>query len=194
MPDTSELSENLLWKSLSMVRQSQVYKRKIDCVKLVMKPYMLNKCNNPVFVHSKQNHRICYMLGGLESSLQDEGSKLMFEINHETGIMRKKPGMNIGRFAFAATTIRHYIVVVGGLEKTINNINGTDIPSGIKECSIFNTFTERWHKLPPLPCDRIQPTVVTVNERFIFVIGGLTFVNDIYCYDIAEFDENAPER
>ena len=118
----------------------------------------------------------------------------MFEINHETGIMRKKPSMSIGRFAFAACSIRHFIVVVGGLERTLLSITGTDIPNGIKECLIYNTITEKWHKLPPLPTGRIQPTVVTVNERFIFIIGGISYVNDIYCYDIAEFDENAPER
>jgi len=95
------------------------------------------------------------MLGGLDSSFQEEGSKLFFEINHETGIMRKKPCMNIGRFAFAATSIRHFIVVVGGLERTMQSIYGTDIPTGIKDCFIFNTLTEKWHKLPPLPVDRI---------------------------------------
>lgn len=119
---------------------------------------------------------------------------MVFEINHETGIMRKKPSMSIGRFAFAATSIRHYIVVVGGLERTMLSINGTDIPTGVKECLIFNTFTEKWHKLPPLPVDRIQPAVVTVNERFIFVIGGISYVNDVFCYDLAEFNESAPER
>lgn len=136
------------------------------------------------------------MLGGLETSTQEEGSKLVFEINHETGIMRKKPSMSIGRFAFAAACVRHYIVVVGGLERTLLNISGSDVPNGIKDCLIFNTFTDKWHKLPPLPADRIQPAVVVVNERFIFVIGGVSGSNnhDIFCYDIAEFDESATER
>ena len=49
----ADYSEDLLWRSLSMVRQSMVYKRKLDRVKLVMKPYALNKQINPVFVHSK---------------------------------------------------------------------------------------------------------------------------------------------
>jgi hypothetical protein len=95
------------------------------------------------------------MLGGLETDSQEEGSRMIFEINHETGIMRKKPVMNIGRFAFAAASVKHYIVVVGGLERTLLNITGSDIPNGIRDCSIFNTFTEKWHKLPPLPQDRI---------------------------------------
>jgi hypothetical protein len=187
-----DFSDDLLWRSLSMVRQSMVYKRKFDRVKLVMKPFEMNKCENPVFVQSKQNTRCVYMIGGLEK--REEGSKLMYEINYETGMMRKKPSMSIGRFAFAACAIRHYIVVVGGLERTLLSITGTDLPNGIKDCLIYNTITEKWHKLPPLPVDRIQPSVVTVNERFIFVIGGLSYVNDIFCYDLAEFNESAPER
>ena len=74
------------------------------------------------------------MLGGLDSSFSEEGSKMCFEINYETGIMMKKPCMSLGRFAFAACSIRHYIVVVGGLERTMLNVNGTDIPTGTKEC------------------------------------------------------------
>lgn len=150
-----DFNEDLVWRSLQMVRQTQVYKRKIDRVKMVMKPYQMNKCSNPTFVQSRQNNRIVYMLGGLENSMQEEGCKMVFEINHETGIMRKKPCMNIGRFAFAAACVRHYIVVVGGLERTLLNISGSDVPNGIKECSIFNTFTDKWYKLPPLPGDRI---------------------------------------
>ena len=134
------------------------------------------------------------MLGGLESQFSEEGSKFCFEINHETGIMRKKHAMNLGRFAFASANIRHYVVVVGGLERTLLNINGSEIPTGIRECQIYNTFTEKWYKLPPLPSEKIQPTLVTVNERFIFVIGGISRTNDIYCYDLKEFDEKAPER
>ncbi len=112
----------------------QVYKRKLDKVKLVMKPFGLNKVHNPVFVQSKQNKKTVMMLGGLESQYSEEGSKFCFEINHETGIMRKKHAMNIGRFAFAAATIRHYVVVVGGLERTLLNINSSEIPTGVREC------------------------------------------------------------
>lgn len=35
---------------------------------------------------------------------------------------------------------------------------------------------------------------MTVNERFVFVIGGISRNNDIYCYDLKEFDEKAAER
>ena len=35
---------------------------------------------------------------------------------------------------------------------------------------------------------------MTVNERFIFVIGGISRKNDIFCYDLAEFTERDSER
>jgi hypothetical protein len=169
-----------------------VYKRNLDRIKIRFKPFPLSKVRQPVFVQSKHNPQSTMMLGGLGAMYSDEeGSKLVFEISKE-GLVRKKPSMSTGRFGHAACSIRHFIVVVGGLERTMQSINGTDIPAGIKECQIYNILQEKWYNLPPLPGEKIQPSVVTVGERFIFVIGGIAHNTEIYCYDLYEFDPLAP--
>ena len=64
------------------------------------------------------------------------------------------------------------------------------VPLGSRDCYSFDVFREDWRRLPDLPIGKMHPTMVSVNSRFIFHIGGF----DDFDFDIYRLDMSQPDR
>ena len=59
------------------------------------------------------------------------------------------------------------------------------VPLGETSCFSFNLFTNQWTDLPDVPVGKMNPTLIQVNSRFVFQIGGFDDFNfDIYRLDM----------
>ena len=64
------------------------------------------------------------------------------------------------------------------------------VPIGDKDCFSFEIFSKEWNQLPDLPIGKMHPTLVVINNRFVYHLGGF----DDYDYDIYRLDMEFPER
>ena len=97
----------------------------------------------------------------------------------------KKKDLPVARFAHAACLIRDEIVVASGISDMLLNMGMRMVPIGSRDCYSFNIYKNCWRRLPNLPIGKLHPTLVTVNSRFVFHIGGFDdFDFDIYRLDM----------
>ena len=81
-------------------------------------------------------------------------------------------------------TLRSYYqsVVCDNLVYIIGGVGNTSPRGWLTSIDVFDIATHKWittDKPPPMPQKRISHTAVTVNERYIAVIGGLNEEHDI---------------
>ena len=97
--------------------------------------------------------------------------------------------MPLGKFANAACLCGDQIVVTSGISDLMLNMGMRSVPIGDRHCYSFNYLCNQWKQLPDVPIGKLHPTLVTINSRFIFQIGGF----DDFDFDIYRLDMKNPQ-
>ena len=63
------------------------------------------------------------------------------------------------------------------------------VPIGTTRCFKYNLRTASWTDLPPQPIGKLWSTLISVESRYIFQIGGF----DDYDFDIYQLDTQNPD-
>jgi len=76
-------------------------------------------------------------------------------------------------------------VIAGGISDMMHNMGMRSVPVGDKDCFAFDFLNSRWRSLPDLPAGKMHSTLIVINNRFLFQIGGFEdFDFDIYRFDM----------
>lgn len=70
------------------------------------------------------------------------------------------------------------------------NMGMRSVPIGEPDCHSFNIFTNTWRRLPDVPIGKLHSTLIVINSRFVFQIGGF----DDYNFEIYRLDMRKPQR
>ena len=92
------------------------------------------------------------------------------------------------RYAHAAIMVKENIYVTGGISEMMHPMGMRLVPMGSSRCFKYNLVTASWTDLPPLPIGKLWSSLVCVENRFIFQIGGF----DDFDYDIYQLDTHNP--
>ena len=88
------------------------------------------------------------------------------------------------RFCHAAIHVRETIYVTGGIADMMHPMGMRSVAMGSTSCFQYCLRTAQWTEGPDVPIGKLYPTLVTVENRFIFQIGGF----DDYDYEIYRLD------
>ena len=94
------------------------------------------------------------------------------------------------KFAHGACFCGQEIVIVGGVSDMMVEMGQRSVPIGDNDCYSFNIYNKTWLRLPDVPIGKLHPTLVVVNSRFVFQIGGF----DDFDFDIYRLDMHQPDH
>ena len=78
--------------------------------------------------------------------------------------------------------------MTGGTSDLLLNMGMRSVPIGEPECYSYNIFSSQWTQLPDMPIGKIHPSLVVINNRFVFQIGGF----EDYDFEIYRLDMRNP--
>ena len=64
------------------------------------------------------------------------------------------------------------------------------VPIADRDCYTYDLGTKEYERLPDVPIGKFHPALITINNRFIFQIGGF----DDHDYDIYQLDMHKPNQ
>ena len=98
--------------------------------------------------------------------------------------------MPVPKFAHGACLVRSEIVIASGISDMMTNMGLRMVPLGSQDCYSFDIYDKQWKRLPDLPIGKLHPTLIVVNSRFVFHIGGFDDYDfDIYRLDMCQADK-----
>ena len=95
-----------------------------------------------------------------------------------------------GKFAHGVCVCGDKIVVTSGISNLMLNMGMRSVPIGDRDCYSFDYFKKSWSRLPDVPIGKLHPTLVVINSRFVFQIGGF----DDFDFDIYRIDMGNPQK
>jgi len=125
-----------------------------------------------------------YMLvtGGLNEET-NEISNQCLELNEEMYATRRSP-MPEPRYGHAQVIVKDKLYVTGGISDMMHEMGMRSIPLGKHDCFKYDMVENKWTRLPEVPIGRLFPTLIAVENRYIFQIGGFEdFDYEIYALD-----------
>ena len=107
------------------------------------------------------------------------------EVNLDTNGIIKRKNMPEPRYCHAAIMLKETIYITGGISDMMHPIGMRSVPIGSNDCFKFNLFTAQWvSDMPKVPIGKLYSTLIAVENRYIFQIGGFDDYNyEIYCLD-----------
>jgi len=114
----------------------------------------------------------------------------MIEVNLTSKMVFKMKNLPGPKFAHGACLVKSKIVIAGGISDMMLNMGLRMVPPGDQDCHSFDIYSKRWYQLPDLPIGKLHPTLITINSRFVFHIGGF----DDFDFDIYRLDMNHPDK
>ena len=78
------------------------------------------------------------------------------------------PKMPEPRFAHAAVALGEDLYVTGGIKDMCHDMQMRQVPMGHNSCFKFNKRTCEWTTMPELPIGKMYPTLIAVENRYIF--------------------------
>ena len=130
-----------------------------------------------------------YISGG--GNFEDRSvSSRMIEVNLSSKHVFKNKNMPVPKFAHGACLVRSEIVIASGISDMMTNMGLRMVPPGSQDCYSFDIYGKQWKRLPDLPIGKLHPTLIAVNSRFVFHIGGF----DDYDFDIYRLDMCQSEK
>ena len=72
------------------------------------------------------------------------------------------------RFAHAAVALGEDLYVTGGIRDMSHDMCMRQVPIGHVSCFKFNKRTGKWMNMPDLPIGKLYPTLIAVQNRYIF--------------------------
>ena len=115
-------------------------------------------------------------------------SNMHIEVNLSSKISCRKKNIPQPKFAHGACLVGNQVVIAGGISDMMLTMGLRMVPLGNKDCYSYDIFKSRWRNLPDLPIGKMHPTMIVVNSRFVFHIGGF----DDFDFDIYRLDMNKP--
>ena len=96
----------------------------------------------------------------------------------------KKPSIPKSKFAHGACFCGSEIVVTSGISDLMLNMGLRSVPLGDQDCWSYDIWDCTWRQLPDVPIGKLHPTLIVINSRYVFQIGGF----DDYDFDIYRID------
>lgn len=106
-----------------------------------------------------------------------------------SGFIAKEPSLPVPKFAHSAAVCGSKIVITGGTSE-IEVILDDIVPYGDLGCFMYDIYDKNWEKLPDLPVGRLHATLIVINNRYLFKIGGFQSRN----FEIFRFDMRKPNK
>ena len=125
-----------------------------------------------------------YLMGGCNFEKWSV-SKRNVQVNTSSGFVVKMKDLPKPKFAHSACLVGQEIVIIGGISDMMHNMGMRSVPVGDTDCFAFDFLESKWRTLPDVPVGRLHSTLIVINNRFIFQIGGFEdFDFDIYKFDM----------
>ena len=64
------------------------------------------------------------------------------------------------------------------------------VPIGEQNCYSYDIYTNTWKQLPDVPIGKMHPTLININSRYVFQIGGF----DDFNFEIYRLDMSQPDK
>ena len=95
------------------------------------------------------------------------------------------------RFGHAAIIVKDELYVTGGISDMMWEMGMRNVPLGSSKCFKFNLNSGVWtSNMPTLPIGKLYSTLIAIENRYIFQIGGYDDYNyEIYCLDTWRQDQ-----
>ena len=151
-------------------------------------PHDFSKIYWPRIVMCNPNRDYCYILGGIRiSDNKVSAQNLEVNLKNQKAIVRAQ--MPEPKYCHGAIMVKDSIYVTGGIEEMMHPMGMRCVPIGSKSCFRYNTMTASWREMPQVPVGKMYPTLISIENRYIFQIGGFDdFDFDIYCLDTHNID------
>lgn len=150
------------------------------------RPHKFNSVSwsTSVVVEMDSERSYVYLMGGCNFEKRTVSTQNL-EVITETGYVAKLQNLPRPKFAHAACLAGVEIVITGGISDLMHNMGMRNVPVADRECFAYDYFRGTWRNLPDLPAGKMHPTLVAINGRFIFQIGGFEDINfEIYRLDM----------
>ena len=108
----------------------------------------------------------------------------MMEVNLTTSYVSRQKNIPAKRFAHASAFCGSKILIVSGISNLMLDMGMRCVPMGETDCYSFDIYAKNWERLPDVPIGKLHPTLVTINNRYVFQIGGF----DDYNFEIYRLD------
>ena len=115
----------------------------------------------------RELHSYMYVMGGMSIEKREVLNQHL-EVNITRGFVMKKPSMPQRKWTHAACLCGNEIVVTGGTSDLLLNMGMRSVPIGEPECYSYNIYRSQWTQLPDMPIGKIHPSLVVINNRFVF--------------------------
>ena len=91
-------------------------------------------------------------------------------VNYHSKFVSRKHNLPRPKFGHAATLCRGKIIVTSGISDLARNMGMRSVPIADPDCHMFDPYSQQdpWSPLPDVPIGKLHPTLIVVNERFIF--------------------------
>ena len=105
-----------------------------------------------------------YFIGGIIS--YEKATNLCFKLNLKRSFTTNVTPMRKPRYAFGVCHLFEYVYCIAGV---------TSGDKHIRSCERLNLVTNLWEELPKIPMSRYAMTVVPVQKRFLYMVGGYEY-------------------
>ena len=130
-----------------------------------------------------------HLLGGCNYFERSVSSRHMC-INLAQASVDRLPDLPVPKFAHAVTICGTKIVMTSGVSSLQTNMGMRSVPIADRDCYTYDLGTKEYERLPDVPIGKFHPALITINNRFIFQIGGF----DDHDYDIYQLDMHKPNE
>ena len=130
-----------------------------------------------------------FILGGVNFKKRTVSERLI-EVNVSTSYVSKQRNIPVPKFAHGATICGSELVITSGISDLMIDMGMRCVPMGDTDCYSYDVFEKTWRRLPDVPIGKLHPTLVTVNSRFVYQIGGF----DDYNFEIYRLDMKSLNR
>ena len=88
------------------------------------------------------------------------------------------------RYGHAQVLVKDSLIVTGGINDLMHEIGMRSVPLGKDDSFKYHVGQNKWTQLKDVPIGRILPTLVALENRFVFQIGGFEDHEfTVYCLD-----------
>ena len=90
------------------------------------------------------------------------------------------------KWAHGACLCGDQIVITSGTSELMLDMGLRSVPIGEQNCYSYDIYTNTWKQLPDVPIGKMHPTLININSRYVFQIGGFDDFNfEIYRLDMS---------
>jgi len=137
----------------------------------------------PCISNFNPNRDWVFVTGGMEEKSK-KIADVVLEVHLKTKRAFYRPPMPDPRYGHAQVVVKDSLIITGGINDLMHEMGIRSVPFGKNDCFKYNVNQAKWSKLADVPVGRVMGTLVAVENRYVFHVGGFEdyeFV--IYCLD-----------